>query len=74
VEDAWAAYQFDAATLSVGASVETALADGKSIDEVFAESAPAGARGNGRRADATRYRDPTPFVTERIAIPPSGIW
>ena len=71
--DAWAAYQLDVAVLTVGASVEAALTDGKSIDEIFAKQ-PISAPSSSPRANTTRYRDPTPLISERIAIPPSGIW
>jgi hypothetical protein len=74
VGDAWSAYQLDVAVLSVGVDIEAALAKGKSFDDVAGPPLTGARREGSAQRAPTQYRDPTPLVSERIAIPASGVW
>ncbi len=64
--DEWAAYQFDAAALTLGRIVKTAAINGDDLNTLF--------NGHPSQPDPGRFRSPAPFVTRRMAIPESGVW
>jgi hypothetical protein len=74
LRDEWAAYQVDLAAMWLGREVETAQANGESIDAILevgkAPSAP-----NQPARPAQQYADPRgKFPILKMKIPPSGVW
>ncbi len=72
--DSWAAYQLDVATLTVGRWIDSKLAettkDGKPVHRLvdLLSNKPAAGQGS------DGFRSVTGMVTERRAIPASGVW
>jgi hypothetical protein len=77
IEDDWTAYQVDLATLLVGRRVESMTAPdergrpGMSVAEALRRLDPQVGEAKPERG---RFRDPGMFVTEKMAIPDSGVW
>jgi hypothetical protein len=86
VEDGWAAYQLDLAALVVGGEVEgrIAQADGKmtvekalrawAAERKAARREPSPGPSPAGMGDESRFRDVTPYIEGKVAIPPDGIW
>lgn len=82
MEDEWAAYQFDAAALTLGGRIQRALeANGAQkknlrrpaeviVREILEEKPEA----KGTERSRAGFRDPRPFVSRKVRIPESGIW
>lgn len=75
IADEWAAYQLDVATLTVGRWVDGKLSErnkqGKPIHrlgDLLREKTEKG------QASSSGFRSVTGMVTERRAIPASGVW
>ena len=84
MDDGWAAYQLDLATLMLGSHVERATADGKKkaaevvrgLERVAEEM---GADGQAQaesveQARASEFRGARMLVTKRMKVPESGVW
>lgn len=73
IDDPWAAYQLDVATLTVGRWVEGKLSertkDGKPVHRLrdLLSDKPAA-------AEASGFRSVAGLVTKKVAIPASGVW
>ncbi len=66
IADEWAAYQLDAATLTLGRQVEAAIINGEDVEALLA--------GQPGEPDAGQFRSPVGLVTKTMKIPESGIW
>ena len=66
IADEWAAYQFDAACLTLGRKVETALLKNEDVSALLG--------GEPGQANPGRFRSPAGLVTKRMKIPESGVW
>jgi hypothetical protein len=71
IDDPWAGYQLDLVCLTTGSEVEAAIMKGQSIEQALGPSEPR--RGSKSRA-REQFRDPTPFVSQKMRIPESGVW
>lgn len=60
VREPWAAFQLDVSCLLAGRTAEREAAEGK--------------RGPQKTLGPQKFRDPTPFVTQKMKIPESGVW
>ena len=70
IEDEWAAYQLDLATLRLGRQVEKELAEGKSIEEAFTPGPSPVHQNDGRGGG--RFKEPV--AAKKMRIPDGGVW
>lgn len=82
LSDTWLAYQVDVAALLLGRKIEAATSDGKktvsqalaALDGKTREHGDTGRHEDGGQWANQKWKDPRPYVSKRMAIPPSGIW
>jgi hypothetical protein len=66
IADEWAAYQFDAACLTLGRRIEAAVIKNEDITAIL-DGQPA-------QPDPSRFSNVGHLVSRKIKIPESGVW
>jgi len=66
MEDEWAAYQLDAAAMTLAAYVAQARAEQRDVDALL--------DGKGDKSDAKKYRSTKGLARKTVKIPEGGVW